>query len=167
MLEKQAFQKVTYSWNEPWRGTWGRDWEYAQKTCCSWKIHWRYGKASASSGDMHWGAAVFPFSSGLEWTSSKCPLLLYSKCTHLISSKQKWGKSHVLCLDLRNCAGIVHIWRESSCFSNAFIPLILMASSHCLPLESEMSQALQKLRFSLKLSFLLSSHILPGTAKLQ
>lgn len=91
MFEKQVFHKVTYSWNEPWIGTWGRDWEGAQKIYCSGKNHWRYGRASVSRGDMHWGAAVFPFPSGLEWTSSKCLLLLYSKRTHLVSSKQKWG----------------------------------------------------------------------------
>lgn len=131
------------------------------KRHCSGKILWNYGRASVSRGDVHWRAAAFPFSSGLEWTSSKCPLLLHPKCTHLISSKQKWENSHGLCQDLRNCARIVHICRESNCFTNAFIPLILMASSHCLPLESEMSQALQNLKFIIFMShsnFFLSSY---------
>lgn len=71
------------------------------------------------------------FSSALEWTSSKCTLPLYSKCIHLIRSKQKWGNSHVVFLDRTNCAGIIHICKAFSCFSNAFIPLILVGSSNC------------------------------------
>lgn len=117
------------------------------KRHCSGKIQWRCGRASISSGDVHWRAAVSSFSSGLEWNSSKYPLLLYLKFSHLVSSKHKGGNSHVLCLDLRNCVGIVHICTESSGFNNAFISLILMASSRCLPLESEVSQSLLTLRF--------------------